>query len=67
MPVWLTDVLTNAGPTAAIMGYMWYTERRRADDMTKQLLSALKEQNKVNTAVRDVLKKRGGGEERDEG
>ena len=49
------------------MGYMWYTERRRADDMTKQLLSALKEQNKVNTAVRDVLKKRGGGEERDEG
>ena len=67
MPVWLTDYLTNAGPTAAIMGYMWYTERRRADDMTKQLLSALKEQNKVNTAVRDVLKKRGGGEERDEG
>lgn len=57
MPPWLTDVLTNAGPTAAIMGYMWYTERRRADDMTRQLLAALKEQNAINAAVRDVLKK----------
>lgn len=61
MPPWLTDVLTNAGPTAAIMGYMWYTERRRADDMTRQLLESLKEQNAINAAVRDVLKKKSRG------
>lgn len=57
MPDWIIQLVTNAGPTAAIMAYMWFQERRRADDMTSQLLTALKEQNKVNDAVREALLK----------
>lgn len=58
MPPWIVDLLTNAGPIGAIMGYMWWTERKRADVMTGKLLDALEKQNEYNDAVRAVLEKR---------
>ncbi len=57
MPDWLINVITNAGPVAGVMGYMWWKADKRAEHMTNELLKALREQNRVNAAVRDVLKK----------
>lgn len=58
MPPWFIELLTNAGPTAAIMAFMWWTERKRADAMTTKLLEALEKQNEYNDAVRVVLQKK---------
>lgn len=39
------------------MAFMWWQERKRADSMTDQLLTALKEQNEVNDTMRQALLK----------
>lgn len=63
MPEWFIDVVTNAGPVSAVIAFMWWKADKRAEDMTKELLKALREQNKVNAAVRDVLKKEKGDDD----
>lgn len=62
MPEWLIQIVTNAGPTAAIMAYMWWQERRERIHMTNKLLAVLEGNVELGEAVRAVLNKKTDGE-----
>lgn len=62
MPDWLITLITNAGPTAAVMAFMWWQERKERLEMTDKLLRALDKQVDMGEAVRAVLNKNMGGD-----
>lgn len=58
MPEWLIAIITNAGPTAGILAFMWYQEHKERKAMTEKLLKALDKQVDLGEAVRAALNKK---------
>lgn len=51
----LVALFTTASP-AAILGIMWYLERKRADKNEERLIAALEKNTELNDAWLKVLK-----------
>lgn len=57
MPEWLLDFVTNAGPTAGILAFMWYLEHTERKQVTEKLLTVMDKQVDLGEAVRAALRK----------